>query len=121
MRKLAALAVLVLAATPARAQVQPFVFTLTLDGAGVLLIGSARAIAAASLTACVGLAALAAALTGWIRKPLAIWERAAFLAGGLLLCYGSPASDAAGAVITAVVLFLHFWRYSRVAAVHQQV
>ena len=88
----------------------PFVFTLSPEGLGVLL--QARPIDAltASATAAIGVGALAAGFGGWIRGPVTPFERTALIAGGLLLFYAAPAADAAGFVITVVVLILHFGR-----------
>jgi TRAP transporter 4TM/12TM fusion protein len=89
----------------------PFVFTLTPQGLGVLMQGTPADIAAATLTAAAGIAALAAAFGGWIRGPASRLERAlAGIAGGLL-CYAAGWADLAGLALVGLVLFLHFvWR-----------
>ena len=94
----------------------PFVFTLSPAGRGVLLQGSWLEILLTSATAAAGVAALAAALGGWVRTEVTRAERVALVAGGLLLFYAGAWADVAGLAITAVVLFLHFWRASRAAA-----
>jgi TRAP-type uncharacterized transport system fused permease subunit len=86
-------------------------FTLSREGAGVLLIGTPRDILQAGVTALAGVAALAAGFGGWIVRRASPAERAIAVAGGLLLCYGNPWSDLLGAALTAVVLFLHFGRH----------
>jgi TRAP-type uncharacterized transport system fused permease subunit len=91
----------------------PFVFTLTSEGAGVLLIGSPTSILTASLSAALGIAALAAGFTGWIGHPVGPLSRAASIGAGLLLCYGSRTADIVGITLMAVVLFLHFLGRSR--------
>jgi TRAP transporter 4TM/12TM fusion protein len=88
----------------------PFVFTLSPEGLGVLMQGSVTTILSASATAAVGVGALAAGFGGWLRRAASIPERLALIAGGLLLFYASRWTDAAGFVITAVVLILHFGR-----------
>jgi TRAP transporter 4TM/12TM fusion protein len=93
----------------------PFVFTLSLDGAGVLLIGTPATIIQATLTAAAGIAALAGGFSGWIFRAATKWERVCLVAGGLLLCYGAGWSDLLGLALTAVVSFLHFLRHSRIA------
>jgi TRAP transporter 4TM/12TM fusion protein len=88
----------------------PFVFTLSPQGMGVLLQAGALDAVIASATAAIGVGALAAGFGGWIRGPVTRLERGALVAGGLLLFYAAPAADAAGLVVTAVVLILHFGR-----------
>ena len=90
----------------------PFVFTLSRDGEGVLLRGPWPTIALTSLTAAIGVAALAGGLGGWVRGPASWLERAGLIGGGLLLFYASPSADAAGLTISAVVLFVHLTRTS---------
>ena len=88
----------------------PFVFTLSHEGEGALLRGAWPDILLTSLTAAVGVAALAGGLGGWVRIAASWPERAGLIAGGLLLFYPAPWADAAGLTISAVVLFLHFSR-----------
>jgi len=89
----------------------PFVFTLTPEGAGVLMQGTPTGIAFVTLTAAAGIAALAAAFGGWIRGPASLLERGlAGLAGGLL-CYAAGWADLAGMALLSVVLILHFGRH----------
>jgi TRAP transporter 4TM/12TM fusion protein len=91
----------------------PLVFTLSRDGAGVLLIGSPATVLQATVTAAVGIAALAAGVSGWILRPANVLERTGLVTGGLLLCYGAGWSDLLGLALTAVVSFLHFLRHTR--------
>jgi TRAP-type uncharacterized transport system fused permease subunit len=91
--------------------VVPFVFTLSREGLGVLLLGPARDIAVASITAALGIGGLAAALGGWLRGPATQVERAVLMPAGLLLIFASPWSDGVGLALMAVVLFLHFRRH----------
>jgi TRAP transporter 4TM/12TM fusion protein len=88
----------------------PFVFTLRHEGMGILLQGPVIDVVSASATAAAGVAALAAGFGGWIRGEVPGPQRAALVAGGLLLFYASGWSDVAGFVISAVVLILHFIR-----------
>jgi TRAP transporter 4TM/12TM fusion protein len=88
----------------------PFVFTLSRQGLGVLMQGPVANIVSASTTAAVGVGALAAGFGGWIRREASVPERLALVVGGLLLFYASRWTDAAGFVITAVVLILHLNR-----------
>jgi TRAP transporter 4TM/12TM fusion protein len=94
----------------------PFVFTLSPDGAGALLRGSWATIGVTCVTAAVGVGALAGGLGGWVRVRASLFERVGLTAGGLLLFYAAPWADRLGLTVTAVVLFLHFWRAGRPAA-----
>jgi TRAP transporter 4TM/12TM fusion protein len=85
----------------------PFVFTLTPDGVGVLLKGTPIGILAVTITAAVGIAALAASLGGWLTGPASQAERALLALGGVLLCYAAPWADVAGLTLTGAVLFVH--------------
>ena len=93
----------------------PFVFTLSKEGAGVLLIGGVTDILQSTVTATLGIAALAAGFGGWIRRPANPVERTGLVAGGVLLCYGAGWSDLLGFALTAVVLFLHIQGHRLVA------
>ena len=69
----------------------PFVFTLSRDGLGVLLQARASAVAVTSLTAAIGVVALALAAGGWITERANAGERASAALAGLLLLYpGRP-------------------------------
>jgi TRAP-type uncharacterized transport system fused permease subunit len=85
----------------------PFVFTATPDGVGVLMKGTPIGILAVTVTAAVGIAALAASLGGWLIGPASRVERALLALGGVLLCYAAPWADAAGLTLTGAVLFVH--------------
>jgi TRAP transporter 4TM/12TM fusion protein len=91
----------------------PLVFTLSQDGAGVLLIGTPPTILQATLTAALGIAALAAGFSGWILRAARLDERIGLVAGGLLLCYGAGWSDLLGVALAALVSFLHFLGHTR--------
>jgi TRAP transporter 4TM/12TM fusion protein len=86
----------------------PFVFTLTPDGLGLLLLTGPATVLTAALTAALGLSALAAALSGWVRGHLTLSNRMLLALSGVLLCYADTRADLAGLAISAVVLFLHF-------------
>jgi TRAP transporter 4TM/12TM fusion protein len=93
----------------------PFVFTLSGEGLGVLLQAPVGDVLTASMTAALGVVALAAGLGGWIRGPASGPERVFLVASGLLLFYASRWSDGAGFVIMAVVLILHSRRHTPAA------
>ena len=88
----------------------PFVFTLTPQGAGVLMQGTPTGIATVTLTAAAGIAALAAAFGGWIRGPASPIERGLAGLAGALLCYAAGWADVAGLTLLGLVLFLHLSR-----------
>jgi TRAP transporter 4TM/12TM fusion protein len=88
----------------------PFVFTLSNEGLGVLLRAPVQDIVTASLTAAVGVGALAGGLGGWLRRAAAPWERAALIVAGLLLFYAARWADIAGLIISALVVAVHWAR-----------
>jgi TRAP transporter 4TM/12TM fusion protein len=86
----------------------PVVFTLTPEGLGLLLQASWGDVAVSTVTAAIGIAALAAAFGGWIRGPASASERVVLALAGVCLCYADARADLAGLAASAVVLFLHF-------------
>ena len=93
--------------------VVPFMFTLTPDGLGVLLLAPVVTVLVSSGTAAVGVAALAAAFGGWLLGPLGRVERVLLATGGGLLVYASMYADLSGLAIVGVVFFLHYRGHSR--------
>ena len=93
--------------------VVPFMFTLTPEGLGVLLLAPLVTVLVSSGTAAVGVAALAAAFGGWLLGPLGRVERVLLATGGGLLVYASMYADLSGLVIVGVVFFLHYRGHSR--------
>jgi TRAP transporter 4TM/12TM fusion protein len=90
--------------------VVPLMFTLSPNGTGVLLRGSIATILGALATSAAGIAALAAAFGGWIRRRLALFERIIAGAAGLAFLSGSPPALFAGGLLSALVLILQFTR-----------
>jgi len=88
----------------------PFAFTLSAQGMGLLMQGSAADIAISTASALVGILALAAGLGGWIRGPASSVERALATAGGLLLFYAGTWSDAAGLGLFGTAIVLNVFR-----------
>jgi TRAP transporter 4TM/12TM fusion protein len=94
----------------------PFMFVLDPAGQGLLLTGSIKnlaqanwgAIALVTLTAAVGIAALAAGFQGWLLRRTTRLEQALLVLAGLALVYPRPLFDALGVglVVVAVVLQL---------------
>src|SRR5688572_2814798 len=88
----------------------PFMFTLHPDGVGLLLKGPWENIAWTSVTAAVGLAALAAGLTGWMLMKTTWLERGLLLAAGLVLVYPSLLQDVIGLALFASAGALQYFR-----------
>jgi len=74
----------------------PFLFTLHPDGVGLLLKGDWSNILWTTLSAAVGLTALAAGLTGWFLMKTGWLERVLLLAAGLVLLYPERVPDLIG-------------------------
>jgi TRAP transporter 4TM/12TM fusion protein len=87
----------------------PFVFTLSPGGSGILLQGTAIHIISTSIAAVVGVVALSAAISGWLRTRLTMLDRALLTSAALLLFLSQPALWLAGATLVGVVTTLH-WR-----------
>jgi TRAP transporter 4TM/12TM fusion protein len=77
----------------------PFMFTLSPDGVGLLLKGPWTNIVWTTLTAMVGLAALAAGLTGWLLRRTSHVERGLLIGAGLVLVYPGWLQDLVGIVL----------------------
>jgi TRAP-type uncharacterized transport system fused permease subunit len=88
----------------------PFMFCLSPDGLGLLLQGDVANIAWTTLTACLAVAALAAAFGGWMLGQANLSERVVAGAAGLALFYADPWFDAAGLALFAAALGAHVIR-----------
>jgi len=86
----------------------PFMFTLSPAGGALLFKGSAVEILWATVSAMVGLTALACGVAGWLLRPLNLLWRLPLVAAGLLLVYPEPTQDMIGIAIFAVILGLQF-------------
>jgi TRAP transporter 4TM/12TM fusion protein len=93
--------------------VVPFAFTLTPEGAGLLLQTPGLAVAWTAATAALGVGAFAAAFGGWIFAPARVVERLGMGAAGSLLMFADARSDFAGLGLCTLVLVLHWWRRPR--------
>ncbi|HVL67056.1 MAG TPA: TRAP transporter fused permease subunit [Vicinamibacterales bacterium] len=91
--------------------VVPFVFTLTPEGAGLLLQTPALSVVWTAVTAAAGIAAFAAAFGGWILAPAAVPERIGMGAVGMLLILADPRLDTAGLMLAGALLLVHWWRH----------
>ena len=86
----------------------PFAFTLSPEGMGLLLQADVASVAWASVTAAIGVGALAAAFGGWIFRPASPLERVLMTIAGLLLFMADRRLDIAGTVLAMLATFLHF-------------
>jgi TRAP transporter 4TM/12TM fusion protein len=90
----------------------PFVFVLDPAGLGLLLMGSFKALAKASVvdivtvcvTAMIGIAALAGGMQGWLFRRTTRLERWLLILAGLALVYPRAAFDYIGIVLISIVL-----------------
>jgi TRAP transporter 4TM/12TM fusion protein len=102
----------------------PFMFVLDPAGQGLLLMGSTKALAAANwwsiaqvtLTAAVGIAALAAGFQGWAIKQTTRIERVLFILAGFALVYPGWIADLTGFSLMIAALTLQWLRKDDVAA-----
>jgi TRAP transporter 4TM/12TM fusion protein len=96
----------------------PFMFVLDPSGLGLLLMGSTKALATANwwmiaevtLTAAVGISALAAGFQGWAFKKTNLVERWMFIIAGFALVYPSLVADIVGLGLVALAVTLQFLR-----------
>ncbi|HEY7557991.1 MAG TPA: TRAP transporter large permease subunit, partial [Candidatus Binatia bacterium] len=91
----------------------PFIFTLHPDGVGLLLKGYWGNILWTTLSAGVGLTALAAGLTGWLLMKTSWLERALLVAAGLLLLYPERVYDLIGLGLFGFVIVLEIIRRTK--------
>ncbi len=88
----------------------PFMFVY---GPELLLQGSVPRILWSTLTATVGVIALAAALDGWFLVAGSVLDRLCFLGGALLLIHTGLLTDALGALLLATALLVQWRRWRR--------
>lgn len=96
----------------------PFMFVLDPSGQGLLLMGSTKALATANwwsiaevtLTAAVGVAALAGGFQGWALKRTTVLERWMLIVSGFALVYPSAVADLIGFGLFLVVLAKQYFR-----------
>jgi TRAP-type uncharacterized transport system fused permease subunit len=95
--------------------VVPFAFTLAPEGMGLLLRAPAATIAWSSLTAAIGVAALAFGAGGWLKQRANVLERVMASLAGLLLIYPTSSADTVGLTVLVAAVALHLWRVQRVS------
>ena len=88
----------------------PFMFTLHPDGIALLLKGGWGNIFWTTITAAIGLTALAAGLTGWLMTKATIVERGLMIAAGLILVYPSLLQDMIGVGLFGVAILIQYRR-----------
>lgn len=96
----------------------PFMFVLDPSGQGLLLMGSSKALAAANwvsiaevtLTAAIGIAALAAGFQGWALKKTTLIERWMFIVAGFALVYPGRVADLIGFGLVILALGSQYLR-----------
>jgi len=88
----------------------PFAFTLSPEGAGVLLQAPFLDVVRTVGTAALGVSALAMGLGGWMRRAASPLERVAATTGGLLLFYATPWTDIIGVGLFGVAISIHLAR-----------
>ena len=96
----------------------PFMFVLDPSGTGLLLTGSFKtlgnanwpSIALVTITAAVGIVALAGGLQGWLFRRTTTYERLMLIAAGFLLVYPAGIADIIGFVLVVLVLGLQWFR-----------
>ncbi|HEX7779254.1 MAG TPA: hypothetical protein VF424_08460, partial [Vicinamibacterales bacterium] len=88
----------------------PFAFTLDPRGMGLLLQAGWGDVAVTSLTAAVGVGALAIAFGGRAIRRATMVERVLAGTGGLCLFYAAPLIDLVGVALTLVALISNWMR-----------
>ena len=96
----------------------PFMFVLDPSGQGLLLMGSTKALATANwwsiaevtLTAAIGIGALAGGFQGWAIKRTTLLERWMLIVAGFALVYPSTVSDLIGFGLVIAALVLQYFR-----------
>jgi TRAP transporter 4TM/12TM fusion protein len=84
----------------------PFMFTLDPKGVGILLKGPVVDVVWTTVTAFLGIAALAGGVEGWWLKKAKLLERFMLIAGGLCLVYPIAQYDLIGLALMAAVLVM---------------
>ena len=82
----------------------PFMFTLDPKGVGILLKGPVTDVIWTTLTAFIGILALAGGVENWFLKRTTFYERIMLIIAGLMLVYPKPLFDFIGLGLMAVVI-----------------
>ena len=84
----------------------PFMFTLDPKGVGILLKGPVGDVIWTTITAFIGIAALAGGVENWFLKRTTLYERMMLIIAGLALVYPQPLYDIVGFGLLVVVILL---------------
>jgi TRAP transporter 4TM/12TM fusion protein len=84
----------------------PFMFTLDPKGVGILLKGPVIEVVWTTITAFIGIAALAGGVENWFLKKTTLYERIILIVAGLLLVYPIALYDIIGFGLMALVIVL---------------
>ena len=84
----------------------PFMFTLDPKGAGILLKGPVVDVIWTTITAFIGIAALAGGVENWFLKRTTLYERIMLIVAGLALVYPEPLYDIVGFGLMVLVIVL---------------
>jgi TRAP-type uncharacterized transport system fused permease subunit len=84
----------------------PFMFTLDPKGIGILLKGPVIDVIWTTITAFIGILALAGGVENWFLKKTAFYERVMLIVAGLALVYPKPLYDIVGFGLLAAVVVL---------------
>ena len=101
----------------------PFMFVLDPSGLGLLLTGSIKnlanadwgSIALVTVTAAIGIGALAGGVQGWLFKKTTWIERWLLIAAGIALVYPTTFFDVVGIALFALVIALQYFRRTTAA------
>ncbi len=96
----------------------PFMFVLDPSGQGLLLMGSTKALATANwwsiaevtLSAAIGVAAIAGGFQGWALKRTTVLERWLLIVAGFALMYPSSMADLIGFGLVGASLIMQYFR-----------
>jgi TRAP transporter 4TM/12TM fusion protein len=96
----------------------PFMFVLDPSGTGLLLTGSFKtlgtadwgSIAEVTITAAVGIVALAGGFQGWLLKRTSLPERVMLLVSGFLLVYPKALFDVIGFALVVIVVLMQWFK-----------
>jgi len=83
--------------------VVPFMFTAHPNGMGLLLKAPVADVLMVSITALLGLAAIAAGINGWLLRKATLIERILLVGAGILLIYPTAGPDLIAAILIAAV------------------
>jgi TRAP transporter 4TM/12TM fusion protein len=92
----------------------PFMFTLDLKGVGILLKGPVTDIIWTTITAFLGIAALAGGVENWFFKKTTLYERIVLIVAGLLLVYPIALYDIIGFGLMILVVVLQKLRKEKI-------